>query len=316
MPASNSAMTPQQAGVVDVVLSNFARGYSNQEFIAQRVAPPVDIPSRNVRLLRFGKEGFRKLNTRRAPGGPILTVQYGYAADPVSLVQDALQGLVPVEIGEEAARAPGVDLGRNAVTMVMDQLDLGLEIDTAAILRDPARYAASNKMTLAGASRWLDPASDPGADVREAREAVRRMIGRYPNVLTLGATAFAALCEHPKIKEQFKYTSADSITEAMLARYFGVEEVLVGKAVYLPDGVADDQPATDVWGGDAILSYRSKGGNWMVPSFAYTYRLKGYPLVETPWFDRDVRSWKYPTTQERRPYLVGADAGFLIQSAA
>ena len=49
--------------------------------------------------------------------------------------------------------------------------------------------------------------------------------------------------------------------------------------------------------------------------YAYTYRLKGYPAVEAPWYDRDVRSWKYPTTVERRAYMVGADAGYLIQAA-
>lgn len=308
-------MTPAQAGVVDVVLTNYARGYSNQEFIATRLAPNVDVPARNIRLLKFGKEGFRKLNTRRAPGSPILTVQYGYASDPIALLQDALQGLVPVETQEEAAKVPGIDLGQQAVQMVLDQLDLGFEVDTAQMVRNPANYGANNKVALAGASRWTDANSDPKKDVDDAKEAVRRQVGRYPNKLILGAVVFNALTNHPKIKEQFKYTSADSITEAMLARYFNLEEVIVGKAVYLPDGVADASPATDIWGNDAVLAYVPKGANWMVPSFAYTYRLRGYPHVETPWYDRDIKSWKYPTTQERRPYLVGADAGFLIQSA-
>ena len=59
------AMNTQQAGVVDVVLSNHARGYTNSEMIAHRVAPVVDVPGRNMLLLKFGREGFRKLNTRR-----------------------------------------------------------------------------------------------------------------------------------------------------------------------------------------------------------------------------------------------------------
>lgn len=309
-------MTTQQAGVVDVVLSNFARGYSNQEFIASRIAPYADVPSRNVRQLKFGKEGFRKLNTRRAPGSPILTVQYGYAADPIALQQDALQGIVPVETAEEANRIPGINMGQMAVQMVLEQLDLGLEIDTATLLRTSASYAGTNKTALAGSSRWSDPLSDPKADVDAAKEAIRRMVGRYPNKFTMGAVVFNSLCNHPKIKEQFKYTSADSVTEAMLARYFNIDEIVVGKAVYLPDGVADNAAATDVWGNDAILAYVPKVSNWMVPSFAYTYRLTGYPLVEAPWYDRDIKSWKYPTTMERRPYLVGADAGFLFQNAA
>lgn len=308
------AMSTTQAGVVDVVLSNFARGYSNQEFIATRVAPNVTVPARNVRQLKFGKESFRKLQTRRAPGAPILTVQYGYAADPISLMQDALQGLVPVEIAEEAQRVPGIDMGQQATAMVLDQLALGDEIDTAQLVRNAAAYAASNKVALAGASRWTDPASDPKADIDAGREAVRRQVGRYPNKLIIGATGFNALANHPKIKEQFKYTSAESITEAMLARYLQIDEVVVGKAVFLPDGVADTAAATDIWGNDAILAWYPKASNWMVPSFAYTYRLAGYPMVEAPWYDRDIKSWKYPTTLERRPYLLGADAGFLFQS--
>lgn len=309
------AMNTQQAGVVDVVLSNHARGYANQEFIAPRIAPYADVPARNIRLLKFGKEGFRKLNTRRAPGSPILTVQYGYASDPIALQQDALQGLVPVETQEEASRVPGINLGSNAVNMVLDALDLGYEIDTALMVRNAASYGVNNKIALGGASRWSDAGSNPKADIDAGKEAIRRQVGRYPTKLIIGAPVFNALTEHPKIKEQFKYTSADSITEVMLARYFNLDEVIVGKGVYLPDGVADDAAATDIWGNDAILAYVPKTGNWMVPSFAYTYRLTGYPMVETPWYDRDIKSWKYPTTIERRPYLVGADAGFLIQTA-
>jgi len=309
------ALNVQQAGVVDAVLSNWARGYSNQELIATRILPYVEVPSRSTRLIKFGKDGFRKLNTRRAPGAPILTVQYGYASDPVSLVQDALQGLVPVETQEEAARVPKIDLGQVAVQMVLEQLDLGLEVDAAAIVRSQATYAATNRVALAGTSRWDDDASDPKSDVDAAREAVRGKIGRYPNKIALGAKVFSALTNHPRIKDQFKYTSADSITEAMLARYFGLDEVIVGKAIYLPDGVAEDQPGTDIWGNDAILFWTPRAANWMTPAFGYSYRLLGYPMVEAPWYDRDIRSWKYPTTQERRPYVVGADAGFLIQSA-
>lgn len=306
-------MNTQQAGVVDVILSNFARGYSNPEMIAHRVAPVVDVPARNMLLLKFGKEGFRKLNTRRAPGTPMLTVQYGYGADPIALVQDALQGLVPMEIQEAAKAVPGINLGQRAVQMVMAQLDLGYEIETAGIVMNAAGYAASNKVALAGTDKWSAPESDPKKGVDDGKEVIRQRIGRYPNQMTIGAKGARALCDHPKIKEQFKYTSAESITIEMVARYLQLDEILVGKAVYLPDGTAEDALATDVWGSDAVLSYASKEGNWLVPSFAYTYRLQGYPSVEAPWYDRDIRSWKYPTVQERRPYMVGADAGFLFQ---
>ena len=312
MPALNT----RTAGVVDAILSTHARGYRNPEFVSAALFPRVTVPSRNMRVVKFGKEGFRMVNTRRAPGADVKRVQYGYASDPISLVQDALEGFVPVEHQQEAEGAPGVDLGAGATNMVMNVVDLGLEYEAARLARDPNTYSASNKEVLVGSSRWTSATSDPEADVDDAKEVIRRIIGRYPNVLTLGASAFRAARRHPKIKDQFKYTSRDSITAEMLASYFEVDKIVVGKAVYLPETAADTDAATDVWGDDAILAYVPQAGeSYGVPSYGYTYELDGYPQVEEPYYERQRKSWIYPTTVERRPYVVGADAGFLFQGA-
>jgi hypothetical protein len=312
----NQPVNQRTAGVVDAILSTHARGYRNLEFIGHLLFPRVSVPSRSMRVLKFGKESFRMLNTRRAPGADKKRVQYGYASDPVSLVQDALEGLVPIEHQEEAAQEPGVDLGRGAVNMVLDVVDLGLEFDIAALARDPANYDANHKTALAGADRWTDGASDPKADIDTAQEMIRRSIGRYANTLELGPSAFNAAKNHPKVKEQFKYTSKDSITAEMLAAYFDVARVIVGKAVYLPENADDDTLATDVWGDDAVLAYvPMQGENFMVPSYGYTYELNGYPQVTKPYFENSNDSWIYPTKTARRPYLTGAEGGFLIQNA-
>ena len=309
-------LNTRTAAVVDPILSTHARGYRNSEFISHLVFPRVTIPNRSMRVLKFGKEAFRMMNTRRAPGANKKRVQYGYASDPGALVQDALEGLVPVEHQQEAMSVPGIDLASGAINMVLDIIDLGHEHEAAQLARTPANYAAANRVALTGADRWSSETSDPQADIDEAKEAIRRMIGRYPNTLTLGPSAFNALKRHPKIKEQFKYTGRDSITTAMLAAYFDVERVIVGKAVWLPETAGDDQPATDVWGDDAILSYvPTTGSNFQEPSYGYTYELSGYPQVRQPYFENSNDSWIYPTTTERRVILTGADGGFLFQNA-
>lgn len=312
MPPLNT----RTAAVVDPILSNHARGYRNLEFIGHLLFPRVTIPNRSMRVLKFGKEGFRMMNTRRAPGAERKRIQYGYASDPVSLIQDSLEAVVPIEHQEEAQSIPGINLAQGSIDVVLNVIDLGHEHEAAQLARTPANYPATNRAVLAGTDRWTDIASDPSADIDEAQEVIRRMIGRYANTLTLGATAFKALKRHPKIKDQFKYTSSASITTAMLAAYFDVERVIVGKAVQLPEGVADSAPATDVWGDDAILSYvPSAGDNFQVPSYGYTYELSGYPQVNNPYFWEPNSSWIYPTTVERRTYLTGADGGFLFQNA-
>ncbi|MDR5655421.1 major capsid protein, partial [Ruixingdingia sedimenti] len=204
----------------------------------------------------------------------------------------------------------------NAINMVLDSVDLGLEYDAAQLARNAANYDADHKLALTGADRWTGANSDPGKDIGDAKEDIRGYTGRRPNVLVLGPSAAKALKNHPKIKEQFKYVSKDSITLDMLAAYFELEKVVVGDAVFLPETAPDTAKATDVWGDDAILAWVPlTGGNFMVPSYGYTYELTGYPQVEAPYYSRETKSWIYPTTTERKPYLVGPDAGFLFQNA-
>lgn len=313
MPAPLNTNT---AAVVDPILSTHARGYRNQEFVSHLVFPRVQIPNRSMRVIKFGKDGFRKRNTRRAPGAAKQRIQFGYAANSVSLVQDALEGVVPIEHMEEAASIPGIDLAAGALNLVMDTLDLGLEISCAELALDETNYSINNKLVLAGTSRWTDDTSDPLGDINDGKESIRRFTGRYPNTLTLGPNAANALKAHSKIKEQFKYVSKDSVTNEMLAAYFDVKKVVVGKSVYLPENAAEDAEMTDVWGDDALLSFvPEEGDNYAVPSFAYTYELKGYPLVNQPYFENDVDSWIYPTKTEREPHIVGSDAGFLFKNA-
>lgn len=308
-------MNTRQAAVVDPILSTHARGYRNAEFVSQFLFPRAMVPNRSMRQLKFGKESFRLLNTKRAPGSNVKRVQYGYAADPISLLQDALEGVVPIEHQQEADAVPGVDLGANAINMVLDSLDLGLEYDCAVMARNAANYAASNKVTLTTTARWTQSASTPIEDLKAANEAIRRMTGRYANTLVLGPNAKNGLTKHASIKDQFKYTSAESVTLKMLAALFELDEVVCGKAVYLPETAADTAAATDVWGDDAILAYVPKGGNYQVPSYGYTYELAAFPQVERPYYSNETKSWIYPTTTERRPYILGADAGFLFTNA-
>ncbi len=296
----SKALNNRTAAVIDPILSTHARGYRNSTFIS---------------TVLFRRSPFQPLNARHQvrqgslphdehPRAPAPTRSASSMAMPpirFSLVQDALEGVVPVEHQEEAESVPGIDLAAGAVNMVLDVIDLGHEIEAAGIARNQANYDANHKLALVGADRWTDPNSDPRADFDAAKEIIRRSIGRYPNTLTLGPNAGNALKNHPKIKEQFKYTGRDSITTDMIAAYFDIRRVVIGAAVFLPETSDDAALANDVWGDDAILAYVPEAGdNFQVPSFAYTYELRGYPQVEQPYFERFERQLDLPD-QDRAP---------------
>lgn len=308
-------MTPSQARVVDAVLTSVAQGYKNAELIGNALFPYVPVGQRGGKIVAFGKEDFALYATGRVPGSNTRRINFGYSSDSYALESHSLEGQVPIELLQEANAMPGMNLGTLAVNKVQAIIGLRLEAAQAALATNAANYAASNKTSLTGTARWSDftGASDPVSDVEAGKEAVRQQIGRRPNTIVLGAAVLAKLKDHPKIQERIKYTGRDVPTPELLASLLGVARVVVGDAVY----TGADGKFADVWGKNVVLAYTELGplADQGVPTFGYTYRLNGYPLVEQPYFDRNSKSWIYPVTDEVSPVIAGASAGYLISNA-
>lgn len=308
-------MTNAQARVIDPILTEVAQGYKNGDMVGMALFPYVPVAQRGGKIITFGKEAFRLYNTGRTPGSNTKRVQFGYAGAPYALEQHALEGVVPFEHMDEAAAVPGIDLGSGAINQTQDIIALRLEAAQAGIATTAANYAASNKVTLAGVDQWSDftGTSDPIDDVEVAKEAVRAQIAKRPNTIIMGAAVFAKLKQHPKIVDRIKYTGRDVATTDLLASLFGVKQVLVGDAVYESDaGVM-----TDVWGKFVVVAYTEMGGmaDRGRPTYGYTYRLGGFPIVEQAYQDRNAKSWVYPVTDEVSPVIAGAAGGYLISAA-
>ncbi|NRA88999.1 MAG: major capsid protein [Rhizobiales bacterium] len=306
-------MNNRQAAVIDPLLTKIVLGYTNSEFIGHEFFPDIEIKSRRATIITFGMNNFHKIDARRAPGADVKRIGVGFDSGTVSLVQDALEGMYPIETADEAMKIPRIDLGEMAATEVMDILLLNREIEKADKIQNLANYSASNKATLSGTDKWGDAASDPVGDILEAREAIRRKIGRYPNKMGISPDVLVALRKHPKIAEQFKYTSSKSITLDMLAGLFEVEKVVVGKAIYKDEDAAETDEPKDIWDNSAWLAYvPSKILSRRTPSFGYHYKLKGHPNVEVPYYWKPNKSWIYPVTFESQVVFASPDAGFLF----
>ncbi len=306
-------MTTSQARVVDPVLTEVARGYKNTEFVGDALFPPVPVGQRGGKIVTFRKEDFRLYATGRTPGANTKRVQYGYDGSNYALEQHALEGVVPFEIMEDANAVPGIDMGRVAIMKTQNIIALRKEKAQADIATTAGSYAAANKITLSGSTQWSHASSTPIADMEVAKEAVRAAIGRYPNTVVMGAKVMSALKTNPQIIDRIKYTGRDVPTLELLASLWGVDTVKVGGAVYLD---ANDAMA-DVWGKFCVLAFTEKGSlaDMGLPSYGYTYQLGGYPIVETPYQDRNAKSWVYPVTDEVMPVMAGAEAGYLFSAA-
>jgi hypothetical protein len=306
--------TPGQARVVDPILSAVARGYrSPKAAVASVLFPIVPVGLRAGRIISFGPDDFKLVNTARAPGANTKRIQFGYAGENYSLVDYRLEGAVPNELQEEASNGPGIDLSSNAVRRVQNIMALEREKQAADLARNEARYGAGNKETLSGTSQWSDPASDPFTDIMDGKESIRAKIGERPNVLTLGPKVLTALRTHPKVLDRLS-TASDRppATLQQLQALFELQQIVEGEAVY-----HDGSQFQDVWGKDAILAYTTPASMQEMgsPSFGYTYQLEDRPMVEEGYSDRNANSWFYPVTDAYQPVLAGATAGFLFKSA-
>ncbi len=117
--------------------------------------------------------------------------------------------------------------------------------------------------------------SNPRGDVDTAKLLIQSSTGFMPNTLVLGPRVMAALRGNDQIRDQFKYTSADSIDKDMLARFFGVEKVLILGGVYT-SGIEGGAQTTDfIAGKAALLTYTADSPSLMTPTAGYTFEWTG-----------------------------------------
>ncbi len=304
-----------QTRVIDPILTAVARGSGSPNAkVANVLFPIVPVGVRAGTILSFGPDGFKLVNSARAPGTATKRVQFGYESGKYSLVDHRLEGEVPIEHAEEANAVPGIDLGEGAIRDVQNMMANEREKKAADLALNPANYPTANKVTLLTDDKWSDPDSDPFTDINDAKEVIRTKIGKKPNVLVPGPKVLTALRNHPKILDRIS-TSTDRAPATLdqLQRLLEIPLIVEGEATY-----HNGTDFVDMWGKDALLAYtipasmQQRGS----PNFGYTYQLQDRPIVEEPYFEKNTQTWYYPFADAYEVELVGATAGFLFTGAA
>ncbi len=317
-PNINFADSTGATRVVDPVLTEVARGYRNAEHAFSHLFPVVYVGQRGGRVIEFNAEHMQRADLFRAPGGRRARLDVGYGSQKYAVSQRAADGVVPIERIQEAAEVPGIALGRVAASRSMKFASFQVELEAGALATDAGSYPAANVVALAGDDQWSHANSTPAAKVKGLKETIRTGVGMEPNVLLINAETLDSLQENPDVVDRVKHTrgpSDDPITAELLAGYFGVAKVVVART-----RVGEPGNFQSVWGKNAILAYvgvstlDSAEADMAEPSFGYTYRLEGYPMIGEPWWDPSCDSWIYPATCEDAPVIAGPSAGVLLQN--
>jgi len=293
--------------VVDPILTSLAIGYSNAQLVAEILMPFVYTDKEGGKIPKFGKEAFKLYQTERALRAKSNRINPEDIGS-VDVVMDEHDLEYPIDYRETAESA--FPLQRLAVNTVTEAIRLRHEAMVAAMVQHPASYGASNKLILSGTSQFTHKDSDPEGVVDDAKDAVSAKIARDPNTMVIGKSAWRALKRHPQLKAILSDDRSRLVQLADLREIFEIENIVVGKAIK-----ADDRGATsDIWGDNIVLAYvpqnKPDQRSEFEPSFGYTLRKRGQPVVDTRTEDGKVELVR--NTDIFRPYLLGAEAGFLI----
>ena len=124
--------------------------------------------------------------------------------------------------------------------------------------------------------QWNDAASDPLADIGAAMLYVKLNGGLKPNRMLLGAEVWDVLSRHPKIVDRVKYTSADAIGPAIVARLLGLERIVVAGAAKATNAVGQAETYAFVHGKKALLAFCGENGvGDLMPSAGRVFAWRG-----------------------------------------
>lgn len=292
--------------VVDPVLTNLATGYTNEQFVGDQLMPFVLVDKEGGKIPLFGKEHFKVYATERALRAKSNRINpEDIGSVDVALDEHDLE--YPIDYREDAESA--FPLQARATNTVVEGIRLRHEAMVAGMVQNPANYSVGNKIALSGASRFTDDTSDPEGVVSDAKAAVRAKIVKEPNTLVIGYATWRVLKRHAQLKAILSDTRPRLVQLADLREIFEIENIVVGRAVKANDaGVT-----SDIWGDNMVLAYVPKASgdrSPYEPSFGYTLRKKGNPVVDTRTEDGKIELIR--NTDIFRPFLLGADAGYLI----
>ena len=295
---------------INAYLSEVARGYSNNAFVAQYLFPTIYSEKEKIDIFEFNKEAFQIYNTERAirANSNVISPK-GFKKHTTTLKENDLS--YPIDYREEE-EAEKVKLQLHATNVVTEGLNLKLEKECADLVQNPDSYSDENKFILSGTSCFDDKNSDPQGVIDDAKDAVSAKIAQDPNTMIIGQSAWKVLKKHPQLVGLISDTKNKMVTLELLKEIFEVENIYIGKSIFSNAEGNFER----IWKDNIVLAYVPNLGASRTeydPSFAYTVRKKDALQIDE--YTKEGNKVKYiRATDIYTPFLVGPEAGFLISN--
>jgi len=267
---------------VDAALTNISTAYMNDEsnFISSRVFPIVPVMHKTDKFFTFDKNDWFRDDavTKRAPNQESSGSGYGLSTDSYSA--DVWATHIDIDDQVRANADPAVDPEVAATRLVTQRMLIRRERQFTTDYFGTGIWG-TDVVGGTNFTQWDNyGSSDPAADIDYGRETVLQNTGHMPNTLVVNFQTHNVLKKHPLVLERYKYTSAESITEALLANYFEVDRYFVMKSTYATNAEGAAAGAYSFIGGkNAMLLHVAPSPGLMTPSAGYIMAWRGLSQV-------------------------------------
>jgi|GEM_PF-1293684 len=316
-------------------LRNASIFYNTPEFIANQVFPVLQANSPTMKITKYlPADYFRNDADVRGEGGEAKRGGFKTTEVTYSAIETAYAVPITDELRRNAKKQSAQPLQPDieAVELAKRKVLLKRESEVASLIT-AATWADGVSGGEDAAGAW---ASDAGtntflADIKTALQALRgKGIASGSNMeirLLLDDLTFDEVTEISGVKDQFKYTSAESITPDMLARMLKIDKVIVPSVI---ENTAKETKAGTEFTASRVWKINANKG--MALLYAYPKRLglrvMSAGLIVNDRFDEEegggherVMKWReapnhqdvYEVAELRDQLQVCADAAYMFK---
>ena len=267
---------------VDAILTNASVAYiqSADNFIATKVFPIVPVDKQSDLYFKYTKEDWFRDDARvRADGAEAAVAGYGLTTDSyyadVYAVKKAIGDQLMANF--DSPLDPLRDGAKFTAQLMLNRLEAQFVTDfvTTGIWGTDYEGVASSP-TGNQFIQWSDLAnSDPIQNIEAAKAKILSTTGFEANKLVLGYDVYRVLRNHPDIIDRVKYTGRDVPDTQYLAQLFGLDEVLVAKAVKNTAAEGQTGSFSFSFGKSAILVHSAPNPGLLMPSAGYSFQWRG-----------------------------------------
>lgn len=311
--------------VLDGHLQEMSIKFKSDDLINTEVAPIIDMMNPKMKITKYKRgEQYQSGAEARQPGSKIKSTQPERDSVQAQTQQYAASGLITKEdlrdAGIKGNQSPPIDLQADVIEKNAKDLDLGREIRVAESIF--AETGWTGDVDVAGS--WAPAATSTFlADIDTAITALKKE-GVPPRQLRLMLDfgTLQTLKRIDDLRDQVKYTTADSITADIIARILQIDKVVIGGSIKNTDQA---KAGEDAFTGAYIWEKNAGKGSAFLYNFERPTK-KSLNAVVQPrssldnsqfritesYYQPEEKTWKYDSMEETDVLVTAAPAGYLF----